>query len=64
MTIKNPITSIINNNMQKKLLENFPTLNPQEWSATLKNESLIVTNNFTVDEFRLEKVSANSWHLH
>ena len=49
--------------MQKKLLENFPTLNPQEWSATLKNESLIVTNNFTIDEFRLEKVSANSWHL-
>jgi len=53
MILKNSITSIINNNMQKKLLENFPTLNPQEWSATLKNESLIVTNNFTVDEFRL-----------
>lgn len=45
------------------MLKYFSGLNSQEWSILSKQEMVFLVNNFTMDEFRHEKVNSNSWHL-
>ncbi len=48
---------------QKALLKVFPLLDSQDWAVTTKQDSFLVVNNHTLDEFIYEKINVSSWHL-
>lgn len=48
---------------QKPILQNFQHLDPLDWTLTHKNQTVMLINNHTGDEFLYDRLYANMWHL-